>query len=138
MEQDNGLNKTDLQVLKSIHIVFLAVTLLFIGLHYMGVIGSSLPLLNLEAMLQFQIIVPAVFAIAFYILALKVKGWWLREETDRETGLIKGNLARSVFLIAVAGMGLWLGSEGVTWQFTLPVFLASSLTLIFTFPTQER
>ena len=138
MAQDNETSKEGLWLAKIIQMVGLFVVLLFIGMLYTGVIGSSHPPLTLEAMLQIQIIVPTVMAIAFYIVALKVKGWWLKEETDRAFALFKGYTARAFILTVVAGSGLYLGSEGVSWQFTLSVFLTSSLTLIFTFPTQER
>ena len=136
MTQDEEMGKRLLRWAKIIQIICLGVVLLFIGILYMGFIGTSPvhdPVLTL-------VLTPvgAVVAIIFFTMALKAKGWWLKEEPEREFGLFKGYAARAVLLLAVAGYGLILGLMGAGWHIILPFFIIPAVSLILTFPTQAR
>ena len=79
---------------KLFKIVCLGVVSLFIGMLYMGFIGSTPLSPNQEVRLTILTIVMAVAAIFFFTMALKVKRWWLKEESEREFGLFTGYVVR--------------------------------------------
>jgi hypothetical protein len=138
MELDNEMSKT-LKIAKVLYIFSIVAIMIYAGILYIFIpyVGLRLfpsddPIISLLAKV---LGILAIGAIVFGYLFPWLVSKFLKHERQM---LFVIPIARATLFIAVGVFGLMLGILGAGWQISLPFIVVCGVSLILTFPTNER